>query len=83
VLAAAQAVNSTLQARRAAILFGAQASMVGYLMNIIPPMERLEYEQAVTSVRKVLGEPAFNAAWAEGQAISLEQAGAYALEELE
>jgi tetratricopeptide (TPR) repeat protein len=81
ILAAAQAGDSTLQARRATILFGAQASMVGCLMNIIPPTERLEYEHAVASVRTTLGEEAFTTAWAEGQALTLEQAVAYALEE--
>ena len=83
ILAAAQAKNSTIQARRAAILFGAQASMVGSLMNIIPSRERLEYEQAVASVHTVLGEGAFNLAWSEGQSMTLDQAVAYALEEHE
>jgi hypothetical protein len=38
-----------------------------------------DYERAVTTVRSSLGQAAFAAAWAEGRAISLEQASAYAL----
>jgi hypothetical protein len=83
ILSAAQAGDSLIQARRAAILFGAQSGMVGYLMNILPPVERLEYEQAVACVRSTLSDDAFSTAWAEGQAMSLDQAVAYALEEHE
>lgn len=83
ILAAAQAENSLIQARRAAILFGAQASMVEYLMNIIPPKERLEYEQAIASVLTALGEHAFTSAFAEGRALTTAQAIQYALDELD
>ncbi len=83
ILAAAQAGNSSSQARRAAILFGAQASMVGCLMNIIPPLERLEYEQSVKYAQLILGEDAFKAAWVEGQAMTIQQATQYALEDHE
>ena len=81
ILAAAQAENSHIQARRAAILFGAQASMAGCLMNIIPPIERLEYEQALASVHTALGEDAFATAYAEGRAMTTAQAIQYALDE--
>jgi hypothetical protein len=38
-------------------------------------------ESAVETARRTLGEPAAAAAWAAGQAMPLEQAVAYALEE--
>ncbi len=39
-----------------------------------------EYERALTDGRGQLDEATWEAAWAEGQAMSLEQAIAYALE---
>lgn len=81
ILTAAQAKDSKAQARRAAILFGAQSSMSDCLMNILPPVERIEYEQSKANVRSTLGKKAFSIAWEEGQMMSLEQAVAYALEE--
>ncbi len=44
----------------------------------IPPGERLEYERAVAAACIQVGEEAFAAAWAEGRAMTLEQAVAYA-----
>jgi hypothetical protein len=41
---------------------------------------RLGFEQSMTDVRASLGDAAFAAAWAEGRAMSMEQAVAYALE---
>jgi hypothetical protein len=45
----------------------------------MPPAERAEYEQVLAGLRAALGEPAFAAAWAEGEATPLEQALADAL----
>ena len=45
------------------------------------PAERHEWERYVPATRAQLDEATFTAAWAEGQAMSLEQAVAYALEE--
>jgi predicted ATPase/class 3 adenylate cyclase len=42
--------------------------------------ERAEYEQVTVELRAALGEPAFAAAWAEGEAMSLEEAVRIALE---
>ena len=47
----------------------------------MPPAERAEYEQVLAGLRAALGEPAFAAAWAEGEAMPLEQALAQALDE--
>jgi hypothetical protein len=44
------------------------------------PRERQERESAIASVREALGESAFAKVWEEGQAMSLEQAIAYAKE---
>ena len=48
----------------------------------LPANERCEYEQQVTTARAVLGdEAAFDAAWQEGRAMTMEQAIAAALTE--
>jgi non-specific serine/threonine protein kinase len=66
---------------RAARLFGVAEALGQLVGTRVPPVERVGYEQDLTTVRGVLGEEAFAAAWAEGRAMSLEQAVAYALEE--
>jgi predicted ATPase len=44
------------------------------------PAHRAEYERSVAAARKVLGEAAWETAWAEGRGMSLEDAVAYAIE---
>ncbi len=46
----------------------------------LPPVDRRRYDVAIADIRAQLDEPTFAAAWAEGQAMTLEQAIAYALE---
>jgi hypothetical protein len=46
----------------------------------LPPAERAEHHRSAAAVRTVLGEAAFTAAWAEGRAMSLDDAIAAALE---
>jgi hypothetical protein len=46
-----------------------------------PKAERAVHDRSVAAVRTALGEEVFAAAWAEGQAMPLEQACAYALDE--
>lgn len=75
VIAAAQG-----QARRAAVIFGAQEALWGWILNIICPAERDEYEQALTASRAVLGEEAFSAAWIEGRSMTEEQLRQYCAE---
>jgi hypothetical protein len=48
----------------------------------LPLRERSENEEALASARAALGEEDFAAAWKEGQALTLEQAGTCALDEL-
>lgn len=45
----------------------------------LPPVDRGDYD-AAPSLRALLGHEAFEAAWAQGQAMSMEQAVAYAVE---
>ncbi len=45
------------------------------------PADRGEYERSVAAVRSALSEEGYATARAEGQAMTLEQAIAYALEE--
>ncbi len=46
------------------------------------PVESRQQEPITTLIRKQLGDPAFTAAWAEGAAMSLEDATAYVLDTL-
>ncbi len=64
----------------AARLIGAAAALREASGSPLPPRERHEYDRMGARTRAVLGEAGFAAAWAEGHAMSLEQALAYALE---
>jgi tetratricopeptide (TPR) repeat protein len=69
--------------RNASVLFGT-ASIHREIMNSpTPPYERDQLEKATTTARLALGEEAFNAAWSEGRAMTLEQAVAYAIDTFE
>jgi tetratricopeptide (TPR) repeat protein len=69
------------QPERAARLFGTADALRAALGAPLPPRERARREQAVAALRDALGEAAFAAAWAEGRALSLEDAVALALED--
>ena len=69
------------QPRRAARLFGAADALRQATGSAMTGMERAEYTQAITHARAQMDEPEWQAAWAEGQAMTLEQAVAYALED--
>ena len=75
ILAAAQG-----RYRRAAVIFGAIDKSLNWLKNVSSPAERDEYQQALASVQATLQEAEFTAAWAEGQALTIEQLKALALE---
>ena len=81
ILATMQMVERPEQARRAAILFGAQDEIHDRLMNVIPLPERKACEQAITSVRAVLDDADFTMAYTEGRAMATVQAIQYALDE--
>jgi predicted ATPase/DNA-binding XRE family transcriptional regulator len=68
------------QPERAARLFGAAKRLRDALGTPLPPVDRAAYERSVAAARVQLGTDAFAAAWAEGQALPLEQAVDYALQ---
>ncbi len=55
-------------------LWAAAASLRGTSGAPIPPFERDAYEHALVAARRQLGESTFSAVWAEGQALTPEQA---------
>jgi len=66
---------------RAGRLWGAAERLRQAIGCRSAPAARATYERAVAAARAQLGEEAFAAAWAEGRAMSLDQAIAYALDE--
>src|SRR5262249_45679444 len=58
---------------RAARLLGAAAAHRAALDIPVPPPEQSQYEGRIAMVRSALGEERFEAAWREGQALTLEQ----------
>ena len=69
------------QWRRAARLYGAAQALRAAIGVPIVATDREDYDESVTSLRNALDEQAFTSAWAEGEAMELDQAIAYALEE--
>jgi tetratricopeptide (TPR) repeat protein len=66
---------------RAVRLLGAAAALRESIGEALHPVERAEYEGSIAAARAALGEEAFVAAWAAGQALSLEQAIRVALQD--
>ena len=64
---------------RAARLLGAATHVRETIGAPLPAYERAEHDTAVDHVRAQLDRAAFSAAWAEGRAMTLEQAVEYAL----
>jgi predicted ATPase/class 3 adenylate cyclase/DNA-binding CsgD family transcriptional regulator len=62
----------------AARLFGATAAIRRQLGVVRFEVYRADYDAAIESLRDALGENAFDAAWAEGSALSIEETIAYA-----
>jgi len=69
------------QAKRATRLLGAADAAREAVGAPQPPSEREEYNRIIAAARCALEEDAFAGAWAEGQAMLLEQAVAYARED--
>ncbi len=67
------------QDERAARLFGAAEALREAIGAPLPPSYCVSYEENVGSVRASLAAAPLVAAWAEGRAMSLEEAVAYAL----
>ncbi len=62
------------QSERAARLFGASDALFAAIQATMYPSDKSEYDRSVAAARIQIGEAAFNAAWAEGRAMTLEQA---------
>jgi tetratricopeptide (TPR) repeat protein len=68
--------------RRAARLFGATESLyTQFRFLLFSPLERDNHERRVAAIRAALGEGVSSALWAEGRAMTMEQAAEYALKE--
>jgi tetratricopeptide (TPR) repeat protein len=77
----AGAANGYKKAIRAAQLFGAREAIHESIgANLDPGFQRI-YVSQVAQTRAMLEESAFASAWAEGRAMTLDQAIAYALDE--
>jgi hypothetical protein len=68
------------QGARAIQLWGAAESTRVTLGFVLLPTEQERYDRDLAAVHATLAEEAFDIAWRTGQAMSLEQAVAYALE---
>lgn len=66
--------------RRAARLYGASATLRASIGSTVDLIDKPEYERHLDLLRKQLGKVTFDATWAEGQAMTLEQAIEHALE---
>jgi predicted ATPase/class 3 adenylate cyclase len=66
--------------QRAARLFGAAEILRENINMPMTPLEKIEYEREVNDLRANMDEAAFVKAWAEGRAMSMEQAIALATE---
>jgi predicted ATPase/DNA-binding XRE family transcriptional regulator len=66
-------------AERAARLLGAAKTPFDAAGDLLAPIDRAEFDRNVAAARAQLGDEAFAAAWQAGQAMTLEQAVAYAL----
>jgi tetratricopeptide (TPR) repeat protein len=65
---------------RAARLLGASAARRDAMGTPLSPITRADHDLAVTAANEALGEEAFEAAWAVGHAMPLEEAVAFALD---
>ena len=65
--------------QRAARLFGAAAALRKPIGSVIHLADQPDYERQLSLLRAQLDEAAFSAAWAEGQAMTLEQTIEYVL----
>lgn len=67
------------QLKGAACLFGAAESLCESIHSPLEPIDRAKHDRSVATVRACLDEATLGAAWAEGQAMTMEQAIALAL----
>jgi tetratricopeptide (TPR) repeat protein len=72
--ALASLATAQSQVERAARLFGAAEALQELFHFILAPADRADHDRDVATVRAALGEEAFAAVWAEGRAMTMEQA---------
>jgi hypothetical protein len=75
----AQIAKVQEQAERAARLYGAAQALRDKIEIQMTAVEREEYDREVADLRANIDEKAFTLLWAEGRAMSMDQAIAYAL----
>lgn len=78
LLALAGSLGALGQPAKAARLFGAAYTFLQRSSALIDPSDQPEHDRNIARVRDQLGERAFEAAWAEGSNMSLDQAVAHA-----
>ena len=78
---AAASAEANAEWTRVARLLGAAAAGLETAERGISPVDQAEFDHYQGAARAALEPAAFDAAWAEGQAMTLEQAVAYALED--
>ena len=69
----------TGRSARAARLFAAAGCLRDGMGTVVPLADRDGYECTVAAARDALGDESFEAAYAEGQAMTMDEAVAYAL----
>ena len=74
------AAGSLGQPERAARLLGTAGAVFSTMSYFRWPLDRIEYERYIAATRPQITEAEWDKAWAEGQAMSLEDAVALALE---
>jgi predicted ATPase/class 3 adenylate cyclase/Tfp pilus assembly protein PilF len=75
----AEVAAATGDPTRAARLFAAARSLLDGIQAVLGPADQRSYESAVDSVRAALGDDAFERAWQEGAAMSLDDVIAAAI----
>jgi len=75
----AELVSAQGRSGQAARLAGAAEALRELVRKPIPPADRAEYETLMLNLRAALGDEVFAAVWAEGRALSLDEAVALAM----
>jgi hypothetical protein len=68
------------QPERAARLFGAAEALREKIGIAMTPVERVEYDALIASLRAGMHDGAFSSSWSDGRTLSMEQAIAFALQ---
>lgn len=81
ITASWQPDNGNQKVERATQLFGAAEALREVANTPLPPYRRTDYDRDIAVARTQLDHATFAAVWAEGRAMNIEQAIAFALEE--